>query len=241
MLKTLDRTHNPERLPRVTAWARDAGLEFSVDLIYGTPGETIADWRTSVEAALALNPGHISAYALTIEPGTKMGAQVRRGELPTVDPDDQAAKYELADDAFEAAGLHWYEISNWAKHLELRSRHKLATGRTSTGGDRPRRPLPHRRQPVLERQTPRPYAAQVSAGRPLIAETEELTAEQIADERVLLGIRMREGLPLAEAEQAKLLDSFAAASRAEGRNSRHATTHPERRLLADLVALELLT
>lgn len=243
VLKTLDRTHDPDRLPLVTRWARGAGLEFSVDLIYGTPGETIADWRTSVEAALDLDPGHISAYALTIEPGTKMGAQVRRGELPTVDPDDQAAKYELADDAFEAAGLHWYEISNWAKHPDLRSRHNLGywqnvdwwgigPGAHSHIGGRRFWNVKH----------PRPYAAQVGAGRLPIAEVEDLTTEQIADERVLLGIRMREGLPLAQEEQEKLpgLVSRGLASETAARTGVLQLTRAGR-LLADSVALELLT
>src|SRR5690625_2080517 len=133
VLRTLDRTHDPERLPLVTTWAREEGLEFSVDLIYGTPGESLADWQVSVEAALALDPGHISAYALTIEPGTKMGAQVRRGELPGVDGDDQAAKYELADEAFTGAGYEWYEISNWARTPAQRSQHNLRSEERRVG------------------------------------------------------------------------------------------------------------
>src|SRR5665647_1311048 len=105
VLATLDRTHDPARVPDVVGWAREAGLAVSLDLIYGTPGESLDDWRRSVEAALGCGVDHVSAYALVVEPGTRMGAQLRRGELPLPSEDDQAAKYELADELFEAAGL----------------------------------------------------------------------------------------------------------------------------------------
>ncbi|MGH3494317.1 MAG: coproporphyrinogen-III oxidase family protein, partial [Sciscionella sp.] len=109
VLATLDRTHDPDRVPPAVGWAREAGFgQLSLDLIYGTPGETLADWRRSVHAALALRPDHVSAYALVVEPGTALARRVRLGELPPPDPDDQADKYELADDVFEAAGLGWY-------------------------------------------------------------------------------------------------------------------------------------
>src|SRR5450830_1125189 len=114
VLATLERTHDPSRVPEVVRWARDAGLDTSLDLIYGTPGETLDDWRRSVEAALDCGVDHVSAYALVIEPGTRMAAQVRRGVLPETDPDDQATKYELVDEMLAAAGLPWYEVSNWA-------------------------------------------------------------------------------------------------------------------------------
>ena len=99
----------------MVAWAKQAGLQTSVDLIYGSPGESLADWRLSLEAAVAMEPDHISAYALVIEPGTKMWGQVRRGELPMPSDDDEASKYELADQLLKDAGYNWYEISNWAR------------------------------------------------------------------------------------------------------------------------------
>src|SRR5690606_36576193 len=105
VMATLDRTHDPARVPQVVTWARDASLDVSLDLIYGTPGESVSDWERSVEAALACEVDHVSAYALVIEEGTAMGAAVRRGRLPEPDPDDQADKYALADEAFAAAGL----------------------------------------------------------------------------------------------------------------------------------------
>ena len=126
VLKVLDRTHDPERVPQAVAWAREAGLAVSVDLIYGTPGESVADWRTSVEAALSYQPDHISAYALIIEQGTKLAAQIRRGQVPDIDDDDHAEKYQLADELFAAAGFNWYEVSNWSRGPEHACRHNLA-------------------------------------------------------------------------------------------------------------------
>jgi putative oxygen-independent coproporphyrinogen III oxidase len=126
VLKVLDRTHTPSRVPQVVRWARDAGLAVSLDLIYGTPGESLEDWRYSLETALSYGPDHISAYALIVEEGTKLAAQIRRGEVPGIDDDDHAAKYELADQLISAAGLGWYEVSNWARTAEQACRHNLA-------------------------------------------------------------------------------------------------------------------
>jgi oxygen-independent coproporphyrinogen-3 oxidase len=115
VLAVLDRVHQPGRPARCAAWARAAGFEHvSLDLIYGTPGETDADWRCSLEAAVAAAPDHVSAYALTVEPGTRLAARVRRGELPTPDDDVLAERYLVADEVLTAAGFGWYEISNWA-------------------------------------------------------------------------------------------------------------------------------
>ncbi|WP_276828125.1 radical SAM family heme chaperone HemW [Bifidobacterium coryneforme] len=115
VLKTLDRTHTPANVDANVQAARSLGLEASVDLIYGTPGESLEDWRTSIEAALDLGVDHVSAYALTLEPTTKMGRAVAAGRLPGPNDDDEAAKYELADDLLSAAGLGWYEVSNWSR------------------------------------------------------------------------------------------------------------------------------
>ena len=119
VLRTLDRTHDPMRVPAAVDWARQAGFDdVSLDLIYGTPGESLADWETSVEAALACEPDHVSAYSLIVEDGTALARQVKRGELPMPDEDDLADKYHLADERFSAAGLGWYEVSNWATSPE---------------------------------------------------------------------------------------------------------------------------
>ncbi|GAB2600868.1 radical SAM family heme chaperone HemW [Pseudactinotalea suaedae] len=197
VLATLDRTHDPERVPQVVAWAREAGLAVSLDLIYGTPGESVEDWRRSVQAVLALEPDHVSAYALTIEPGTKMHARVRRGDLPGVDGDDQATKYEVADTLLEQAGYGWYEISNWARSPEQRCRHNIAYWSSEDWwGVGPGAHSHLAGQRFWNVKHPRAYAQRVEAGELPIAETESLTSEQIADERVLLGIRLVEGLPV---------------------------------------------
>ncbi len=133
VLAVLDRTHDPRRVPDVVAWARAAGFDqVSLDLIYGTPGETPAQWQTSLEAALACDPDHVSAYSLIVEDGTALARQVRSGRLPAPDEDDLADKYLAADAALCTAGLDWYEVSNWARTSEAACRHNLGYW---TGGD----------------------------------------------------------------------------------------------------------
>lgn len=114
VLRTLDHTHTPAHVTRGVRAAQAAGLDASVDLIYGAPGESLNDWRTSVRSALDLGVRHLSAYALTVEPTTAMGRRIAAGTLPKPDDDDEAAKYEIVDAMAQAAGLEWYEISNWA-------------------------------------------------------------------------------------------------------------------------------
>ncbi|MEJ2579509.1 MAG: coproporphyrinogen-III oxidase family protein, partial [Kineosporiaceae bacterium] len=110
VLAVLERTHGPSAVPRVVAWSRDAGLAVSLDLIYGTPGESVDDWRATVDAALDCAPDHVSAYSLVVEPGTRLAARVRRGDLPGTDEDDLAVKYEVAERRLSAAGFGWYEV-----------------------------------------------------------------------------------------------------------------------------------
>ena len=156
VLQVLDRTHDPERVPQAVDWARAAGFDqVSLDLIYGTPGETLDDWRTSLSDALACAPDHLSAYALIVEDGTALARRVRRGELPAPDDDDLADKYLLAEELLAAAGLHWYEVSNWARdeRRPLPAQPALLARRRLVGG-RPRRALPRRRGALVERQAP---------------------------------------------------------------------------------------
>ena len=201
VLATLDRTHDPARIPDVVRWARQAGLAVSLDLIYGTPGESLADWRTSLDAVLACGVDHVSAYALVVEEGTRMAGQVRRGELPAPDPDDQATRYELADEVLSAAGLAWYEISNWSRTPDDACRHNLAYWRgTDWWGIGPGA---HSHVGAGDRAVrwwnvkhPRAYADRLGRGRTPAAGRELLTAADVALERVLLGSRLSEGLPL---------------------------------------------
>ena len=197
VLATLDRTHDPAGVRRAVAAVRDAGMEVSLDLIYGTPGETLADWRRSVQTALDLEPDHVSAYALVVEDGTRLAAQVRRGEVAAPDDDDEAAKYELAEALIGAAGFAWYEVSNWARTPATRCRHNL--GYWSGGNWWGAGPGAHSHVGGVRWwnvKAPRAYAARLASGSPAAAR-EVLTDDQRADERVLLGVRLADGLPIA--------------------------------------------
>lgn len=205
VLATLERTHDPARVPLVVAWAREVGLDVSVDLIYGTPGESLADWRASLEHAIAQQPDHISAYSLIVEDGTKLARQIKRGEVAQPDEDLQADMYELADELLGAAGYEWYEVSNWARGDEHRSQHNLAYWRSNdwwgigpgahshVGGVR-----------WWNVKHPSAYADRVLAGDSPAAGRESLDAATREFERVLLLARIREGIPV---------DSLSAAGR----------------------------
>jgi oxygen-independent coproporphyrinogen-3 oxidase len=125
VLAILERTHNPENVSLAIDLAKSVGLRTSLDLIFGAPGESLAQWKQSIEAVLTLNPDHISAYGLIVEKGTKLARQIKTGKLPELDEDLQADKYELADKLFSEAGYVWYEISNWSKTVADRSTHNL--------------------------------------------------------------------------------------------------------------------
>jgi oxygen-independent coproporphyrinogen-3 oxidase len=195
VLKVLDRTHSPERVPQAVQWARDAGLAVSLDLIYGTPGESPDDWRTSLETALSYSPDHISAYALIVEDGTKLAAQIRRGEVPGIDDDDHAAKYELADELITRAGLGWYEVSNWSRTPEQACRHNLAYWRgddwwgigpgahSHVGGVR-----------WWNVKHPTAYASRLAAGASPAAGREILDPTTREMERIMLEARLGSGL-----------------------------------------------
>ncbi|WP_394214321.1 radical SAM family heme chaperone HemW [Brachybacterium vulturis] len=198
VLATLDRTHDPEKVPQAVAWAREAGLDVSLDLIYGTPGETIADVETSVTSALACGVDHMSAYSLIIEGNTAMARQLRRGELTAPDPDDMADKYELVDDLARADGLSWYEVSNWSRTPAQRSRHNLAYWRgTDWWGIGPGA---HRHRDGLRAwnvKHPSRYARMLAAGELPVADSEQVTAEDRLVERVMLELRIADGLDIA--------------------------------------------
>jgi len=126
VLKVLERTHNPENVSKVILAAKAVGLQTSVDLIYGTPTETIEDWVHSLQEAIALNTDHISAYSLIVEPGTKLARQIKSGEVESPDEDLHAEMYEVAEAMLTKAGFINYEVSNWSKSVATRSRHNLA-------------------------------------------------------------------------------------------------------------------
>ncbi len=197
VLATLDRTHDPEKVPQAVSWAKEAGLDVSLDLIYGTPGETLEDVETSVTAALACGVDHMSAYSLIIEGNTAMARQLRRGELEAPDPDDMADKYELVDDLARADGLSWYEVSNWARTPEQRSRHNLAYWRgTDWWGIGPGA---HRHRDGLRSwnvKHPSRYARMLAEGEMPVADSEHVAAEDRLVERIMLELRIADGLPI---------------------------------------------
>jgi len=238
VLAELDRVHTPGRVADAVAEARSAGFErISVDLIYGAHGESDVDWEASVRAALALEPEHVSAYALIVEPGTRLHARVRARDVAPPDDDALARRYELADDLLGDAGLDWYEISNWGEPC----RHNLGYWRGYDwwgAGPGAHSHLAGTRWWNLKR--PLAWAARVRTGVSPAAESECLDAETRRFERVMLGVRLAEGLDPAELddggrEQAKRL-------RAEGlltNSGPYLTLTRRGRLLADHVARRL--
>lgn len=214
VLRLLDRVHTPGRAAAMVDLARAAGFrQVSLDLIYGTPGESVDSWRHSLRTALAAGPDHLSAYALIVEEGTRFAARVRRGEIPMTDDDDLADKYLVAEEELTAAGLSWYEVSNWAGTPDDRCRHNLGYWRAADwwgigpgahshiGGVR-----------FWNRKHPAAYARALAEGRTPAQGREILTDEQRRVERVLLELRLADGLPtdvLTATEQARVPDLVA--------------------------------
>ena len=259
VLVTLERTHRPENLPQAVAALRGAGLAVSLDLIYGTPGESLADWEASLQAALALEVDHISAYSLVIEPGTKMHALVEHGKLSPIDPDSQAEKYEMADSLLKAAGYEWYEISNWAKRLEVEklpspqipdatylanaSRHNLAYWRDwNWWGIGPGAHSHLGQVRWWNQKHPRAYAGRVAAGDLPVQDGEVVTAASRELERIMLGLRTASGVKHLTPEEKTRLSQLVAAGylNAEAAKNSQAVLTLRGRLMADYVTRELL-
>jgi oxygen-independent coproporphyrinogen-3 oxidase len=212
VLAVLDRVHEPGRPARCVRWAHEAGFSHvSLDLIYGTPGESDADWRESLGAALAAGPDHISAYALIVEEGTALAARIGRGQVAAPDDDAMADRYLIADEVLGAHGLTWYEISNWAACDAARCRHNLLywTGgdwwgigpgaHSHVGGTR-----------WWNVRHPAAYAARLAAGDSPAQAREVLTAAEQRTERIMLATRLATGCPVAGLDP----DAAAAAARA---------------------------
>lgn len=209
VLRVLDREHTPGRVQAAVAEARAAGFgSVSLDLIYGTPGESTESWRRTLTAALSAEPDHVSAYSLIVEPGTRLAARMRRGDLPEPDEDDLADRYLLTDEVLSAAGYAWYEVSNWARTAADRCRHNLAYWRGGTwwgigpgahshvGGVR-----------FWNVKHPTAWAGRLAAANSPGYAREVLDAETRRIERVLLELRLADGLALAvltESERGRL-------------------------------------
>nr|WP_220488352.1 radical SAM family heme chaperone HemW [Tessaracoccus sp. MC1756] len=242
VLRVLERTHTPRRGLDAAHWARDAGFDhISLDLIYGTPGESMDDWRASLDAVTATPVDHVSAYSLIVEEGTRLAMQVRRGDIPMPDDDDLADKYLVADETLTALGLANYEVSNWARPGG-ECRHNLAYWRgadwwgigpgahSHVGGVR-----------FWNRKHPRSYAASLTAGESPALARELLTDEDRRVERVLLELRLAGGLPLEVLRPTELarVPAVVAAHLATDDGARLRLTQAGR-LLADGVIRDLL-
>ena len=245
VLKTLDRTHNPENLPQVTKWASEVGFkEISVDLIYGTPGESKQDWQQSIDSALALPISHISAYALIVEEGTKLAAQIKRGEIAKPDDDLTAEKYIMADKAFTTAGFHWYELSNWAKP-NSQSKHNLAywLGHNWWGAG----PGAHSHingKRFWNVKHPNLYKQKIQANETVILDSEVLKGSQIESERLMLSIRLPQGLEKNTLNNQQILELTDYVNSGhldqENWNLGRATLTLDGRLIADRIVREIL-
>ena len=241
VLAALDRTHNPVNVEKAITMARAAGFQsISVDLIYGTPGESLDDWRETVETALRMDIDHISAYALIVESGTKLAAQIKRGDLTMPNDDLMADMYLLVDRLCQEKGFTWYELSNWAKpghecrhniaYWENKNWWGLGPGAHSHIGTKRFWNIKH----------PTSYKQKLFAGQSPILDSELLTAEQIKDEAILLGIRMREGLriELLEPHQLEVLADYRQSGFVLLNEDRVLLT-PEGRLIADRIVREI--
>jgi oxygen-independent coproporphyrinogen-3 oxidase len=197
VLKTLERTHNPENVAIALEIAKSLGFITSLDLIFGAPGESLSQWEDTIDQVIGLDPGHLSAYSLIVEPGTKLARQISSGELTEVDEDLQADKYELADKLLSKAGYSWYEISNWSKTPELKSNHNLAywSGQDWWGYG----PGAHSHLGSVRwwnHKHPLTYANLLEKNTSPAAGREQLDSETAALERILLESRTSEGMSI---------------------------------------------
>ncbi len=245
VLAVLERRHTVGRPEQAVAEARAAGFEHvNLDLIYGTPGESDADWQASLDAAVDAAPDHVSAYSLIVEEGTRLAGRVRRGELPAPDDDVLADRYLVAEATLTAAGLGWYEVSNWATTPAARCAHNELYWR---GGDWwGVGPGAHSHVGGVRwwnRKHPTAWSAALSRRESPAQAREVLGPEDRLVERVLLELRLVDGIAL-EA----LPDRAAARRAAEDGLLDHGALTAGRavltlrgRLLADAVVRALLS
>ena len=242
VLATLDRTHNPANVAKAVEMVRDSGFSsVSVDLIYGTPEESLDDWRTSIESALALGVDHISAYALIVETGTKLAAQIKRGDILMPNDDLMADMYLLVNQMCNQAGLQWYELSNWSKPGH-ECRHNIAYWENKNWwglGPGAHSHIDGKRFWNLKHPTT--YKAKLFGNESPILDSEILTKEQMRDESIMLAIRMREGIDISSLTPTQLerIESY----RESGHVSmvdKHLQLSPQGRLIADRIVRELV-
>lgn len=242
VLAALERTHTPGATAAAAAAARAAGFDhISVDLIYGTPIETDDDWIASIDAALAMPIDHLSAYALTIEPSTRLAIRVKGARMAKPDDDAMAQRYELLDSRLAAAGFAWYELSNWARTPEARCRHNLGYWRGHDWwgiGPGAHSHLAGRRWASVA--NPEVWAEAVLAGAPIECGVEQLNPAERRTEAVMTRLRLAEGCPEAVVGAPEVIEALVADGLVERSASRLSLTD-EGRLLADLVVRKIVT
>ena len=196
VLKVLDRQHTPGRAVAAAREARAAGFEHvNLDMIYGTPTETDDDVRRTLDAILGTDVDHVSAYSLIVEDGTAMARKIRRGDLPAPQEDVYADRYEIIARTLEAQGYDWYEVSNWAKPGGECRHNLLYWHNQKWWGAGPGAHSFIGNERFFNVKRPEHYAQLLDDDHLPIQATETITPEEAHTEAVMLGLRLREGIP----------------------------------------------
>ena len=240
VLATLERVHDPDKVGPILKAAAELGLESSLDLIYGAPNESLDSWRKTVEIAASMGTGHVSAYSLIVEPGTKLARQIKVGELPETDDDLDAEKFEIADQVFQANGLPWYEVANWGKP----SKHNHAYwGSADWWGFGPGAHSHLSGNRFWNTKHPLSYQKQLANGSP-VAGIEYIDARTNLEERLMLELRTSTGIPQTVLAELGILESTIEPFILDGslkiENQNLAVT-ASGRLFVDRIVLQLLT
>jgi oxygen-independent coproporphyrinogen-3 oxidase len=215
-------------------------MDTSIDLIYGAPGESLDSWKQTVENALSLGSGHISAYSLIVEPGTKLARQIRSGELAQTDEDLDAEKYVFADRAFTDAGLDWYEFSNWGKP----SAHNQAYWRSQNWwgyGPGAHSHLSGNR--FWNVKHPLTYQNRVTEST-AVAGLEYIDKRTHLEERLMLDLRTSAGIPMETISELEINPELLASSQDNGELmviDGNLVVTDKGRLFVDRIVLQLLT
>jgi oxygen-independent coproporphyrinogen-3 oxidase len=246
VLAVLDRQHRPQRAVAAAAEARSVGFEhINLDLIYGTPGETDADWQASLDTAIEADADHISAYALIVEDGTALARKVATGAIEAPDDDVLADRYLQADETLRAGGFGWYEVSNWARSGAAECRHnRLYWSGANWWGAGPGAHSHIGGTRWWNVKHPTRYTAALDAGTSPAAGREGLSQRAQLTERLMLEVRMRDGLdlsdlPVAATRHAEQCVTWGLAERSPLAADRLVLTQ-RGRLLADAVVRDLL-
>ncbi len=240
VLQVLERTHRTENVAAAIDMARAAGFEhINVDLIYGTPGESIDDLRTTLGSVDFDQIDHVSAYALIVEDGTRLAKKIERGEIPMPDDDDLADKYELIDEFLENLGMNWYEVSNWSKpggECQHNLRYWMSDNWWGIG------PGAHSHVGGVRwwnHKHPAAWTKALASGDSPALAHERLTFEQQLEEAVMLQLRLRSGIEISQIPNREVVDRLVADGLLQESNNRAVLT-PRGRLLADAVVRDLL-